>query len=295
MPTEQLAVGGAGKADGLTPDIDAGEKSNACVVPMNDPNNDTASKSASAEDREGRRAAKRNAEQSPAPQTQSRSRASKGLDGVREAACAQKASGKNVQFTALMHHITPLLRLIRKWLTAGVIENGAKTEIRVGTPQGAVISPLLANIYLHYVFDLWFQRWRRRDAKGDVIVVRYADDSVVGFEAEADASRFAKALKARFAQFGLSLNEQKTRVLQFGRYAASQRKRAGLGRPQTFDLLGFTHICATKRSNGGLIVKRLTSSKRMRATLKALRQALYRRRHEPIAVVGTWLRRVMQG
>lgn len=148
---------------------------------------------------------------------------------------------------------------------------------------------------LHYVFDLWLQRWRRRDAKGDVIVVRYADDSVVGFESEADASRFLEALKARFAQFGLSLNEQKTHVLQFGRYAASQRKRAGLGRPQTFDLLGFTHICATKRSNGCFTVKRLTSSKRMRATLKALRQALYRRRHEPIALVGTWLRRVMQG
>ncbi|ULX56209.1 group II intron reverse transcriptase/maturase (plasmid) [Cupriavidus taiwanensis] len=448
VPTEQLAVGGSGKADGRTPDIDAGEKSDACVVPRNDPNNDAAAKPASAEDREGRRAAKRNAEQSPAPRTQSRSRASTGLNGVREAACAQKASGKKVQFTALMHHITPrllidsfmhlkksaaagvdgvtwhdyeeclverigklwdavqagryralpsrrvyipkadgkqrplgiaaledkivqqavvtvltpiyesdflgfsygfrpgrgqhqaldalwvglhwkkvnwvldadirsffdtvdhgwmmrflehriadkrLLRLIRKWLTAGVIENGAKTEIRVGTPQGAVISPLLANIYLHYVFDLWLQRWRRRDAKGDVIVVRYADDSVVGFEAEADASRFLEALKARFAQFGLSLNEQKTRVLQFGRYAASLRKRAGLGRPQTFDFLGFTHICATKRSNGGFIVRRLTSSKRMRATLKALRQALYRRRHEPIAVVGTWLRRVMQG
>lgn len=129
----------------------------------------------------------------------------------------------------------------------------------MGTPQGAVISPLLANIYLHYVFDLWLQRWRRRDAKGDMIVVRYADDSVVGFESEADASRFLEALKARFAQFGLSLNEQKTRVLQFGRYAASQRKRAGLGRPQTFDFLGFTHICATKRSNGRFTVKRLTS------------------------------------
>jgi hypothetical protein len=158
-----------------------------------------------------------------------------------------------------------------------------------------VLSPLLANIYLHYVFDLWLQRWRRRDAKGDVIVVRYADDSVMGFEHEADASRFLEALQVRYAQFGLALNEQKTRVLQFGRFAATQRQRAGLGRPRTFDFLGFTHMCATKRSNGGFTVRRLTSSKRMRATLKAIRQALYRRRHEPIAVVGTWLRRVLQG
>ena len=333
-PAEQLAVGGSGKAYGHKPDIDADEKSDACVVPMNDPNNGAASKPASAEGPEGRRAAKRNVEQAPAPRTQSRTRASTGLDGVREAARAHKAAGKEVRFTALMHHITPqllidsfmklkksaaagvdgvtwreyeeglvgrigqlweavqsgryralpsrrvyipkadgkqrplgiaavedkvvqqavvmlltpiyetdflgfsygfrpgrnqhqaldalwvgfhwkrvnwvldadikaffdtvdhdwmlrflehrigdkrVLRLIRKWLTAGVVEDGYKTAALVGTPQGAVISPLLANIYLHYVFDLWVQRWRRRDANGDVIVVRYADDSVAGF------------------------------------------------------------------------------------------------------------------
>ena len=359
---ELLAAGGSGKADGHKPGIDADEKSDACVVPMKDPNNDAASKLASAEGLEGRRAAKRNVEQAPVPRTQSRTRASMGLDGVRVAARAHKAAGKKVRFTALMHHMTPqllidsfmklkksaaagvdgvtwrdyeeglverigrlweavqsgryralpsrrvyipkadgkqrplgiaaledkiiqqavvkvltpiyetdflgfsygfrpgrnqhqaldalwvglhwkrvnwvldadikaffdtvdhdwllrflehrigdkrVLRLIRKWLTAGVVENGYKTDALVGTPQGAVISPLLANIYLHYVFDLWVQRWRRRDANGDVIVVRYADDSVAGFERKADAHRFLEAFKERLAKFGLALNEEK--------------------------------------------------------------------------------------
>ena len=409
---------------------------------MNDPNNGAASKPAPAEGPEGRRAAKSNVEQPPAPRTQSRTRASTGLDGVREAARAHKVAGKEVRFTALMHHITPpvlidsfmhlkksaaagvdgvtwrdyeeglvekigrlwdavqsgryrarpsrrvyipkadgrlrrlgiaaledkivqqavvtvltpiyetdflgfsygfrqgrnqhqaldalwvglhwkrvnwvldadikaffdtvdhdwmmrflehriadrrVLRLIRKWLTAGVVENGAKIDVKVGTPQGAVISPLLANIYLHYVFDLWTQRWRRRDANGDVIVVRYADDSVAGFERKADVERFLRALKERFAKFGLTLNEEKTRVLEFGRFAAQHSAQRGLRRPQTFDFLGFTHICAAKRANGRFTVKRLTSAKRMRATLKALRQTLHRRRHEPIPVIGAWL------
>jgi hypothetical protein len=157
-----------------------------------------------------------------------------------------------------------------------------------------VNSPLLANIYLHYVFDLWVQRWRR-DAKGDVIVVRYADDSVAGFESKADVERFLDALKARFAKFGLTLNEEKTRVLEFGRFAAQHSAQRGLRRPQTFDFLGFTHICATKRANGRFTVKRLTIAKRMRATLKALRATLNRRKHEPIPVIGKWLRRVVQG
>jgi group II intron reverse transcriptase/maturase len=188
-----------------------------------------------------------------------------------------------------------VLRLIRKWLTAGVIEHGRKTEVRVGTPQGAVISPLLANIYLHYVFDLWAHRWRGRHANGDVMIVRYADDSVLGFESKTDVDRFLEGLKARFAQFGLTLNEDKTRVLQFGRFAAAARARQGLGKPPTFDFLGFTHVCGRSRSNGWFQLKRLTSAKRMRATLKAIRQALRRRMHDPIPTTGRWLRRVVQG
>ena len=447
VPAEQL-VGGSGKAIGRKPDIHAGEKSDACVVPMNDPNNSAAVEPAVAEGLEGRRAAKGNAEPFPAPRTQSRTSASMGLNGVREVARAAKDAGKEVRFTALMHHITPellidsfkklkksaaagvdgvtwrdyeeglmerigklweavqsgryralpsrrvyipkadgkqrplgiaaledkivqqamvsvltpiyetvflgfsygfrpgrnqhqaldalwmglhwkrvnwvldadikaffdtvdhdwmmrflehriadrrVLRLIRKWLTAGVVDNGKKLDVKVGTPQGAVISPLLANIYLHYVFDLWMQRWRRRDANGEVIIVRYADDSVAGFESKADVGRFLEALKERFAKFGLSLNDEKTRVLEFGRFAAQHRARCGLKRPETFDFLGFTHICGTKKANGRFIVHRLTSSRRMRATLKALRQKLRVRMHEPIPVVGNWLRRVVQG
>jgi group II intron reverse transcriptase/maturase len=443
-----VAVDGSGKAIGRTPDTHAGEKSDACVVPMKGPNNGAAAKRASAEALEGRQAAKGNAEHEPTSRTQRRNHVSMGLDGVREAARACKATGQKVQFTALMHHITPqllvdsfkqlkksaaagvdgvtwrdyeedlptridrlweavqsgryralpsrrvyipkadgkqrplgiaavedkivqqavvtvltpiyeseflgfsygfrlgrnqhqaldalavglhmkrvnwvldadikaffdtvdhawmlrflehriadrrVLRLIRKWLTAGVVEKGKKTDMQVGTPQGAVISPLLANIYLHYVFDLWAQRWRRREAAGDVIVVRYADDSVAGFQTKADVQRFLEEVKVRFAKFGLTLNDEKTRVLEFGRFAAENSAKRGRRRPETFDFLGFTHICGTKRANGRFIVKRLTSSKRMRATLKALRQTLLRRRHEPIHVVGQWLRRVVQG
>ena len=447
-PAVKLAAGGSGKAIGRTPDIHAGEKSDACVVPMNDPNNGAASKPARAEGLEGRRAAKSNTEAPPAPRTQSRTRASMGLDGVREAARAAKVTGKEVRFTALLHHITPqllrdsfmhlkrdaaagvdgvkwreyeeglderigklwdavqsgryralpsrrvyipkadgkqrplgiaaledkivqqavvtvltpiyeadflgfsygfrpgrnqhqaldavvvgmqtkrvnwvldadikaffdtvdhawmmrflkhrigdtrVLRLIRKWLTAGVVENGRKTDVQVGTPQGAVISPLLANIYLHYVFDLWTHRWRGRNARGDVMIVRYADDSVLGFESKSDVDRFLEELKVRFAKFGLTLNEDKTRVLQFGRFAAKARARQGLPKPATFDFLGFTHICGATRANGWFLLKRLTSAKRMRASLKAIRQALMRRMHEPIQMVGRWLRRVVQG
>jgi hypothetical protein len=188
-----------------------------------------------------------------------------------------------------------LLRLVRKWLTAGVVEDGRRQEVRVGTPQGAVISPLLANIYLHYVFDLWVQQWRSRETKADVIVVRYADDTVVGFEREQDARTFREALRTRMAKFGLTLNEEKTRVLEFGRFAATRRARRGERRPGTFDFLGFTHVCSVTRANRRFTVLRLTAAKRMRATLKAIRQALCRRRHEPIPVVGGWLRRVVQG
>jgi RNA-directed DNA polymerase len=188
-----------------------------------------------------------------------------------------------------------IVRLIRKWLTAGVIEDGARTISQVGTPQGAVISPLLANIYLHYVFDLWTQRWRRHEADGDVIVVRYADDSVVGFEHRQDILTFLADLRTRMAKFGLQLNEEKTRVLEFGRYAVERRARRGQRRPETFDFLGFTHICATTRETRRFTIRRLTSAKRMRATLHALRQSLMQRRHAPVSTTGEWLNRVVQG
>ncbi|WP_245475242.1 group II intron reverse transcriptase/maturase, partial [Bradyrhizobium sp. Leo121] len=188
-----------------------------------------------------------------------------------------------------------LLRLIRKWLTAGVVESGSKSVARIGTPQGAVISPLLANIYLHYVFDLWTHQWRSKTAKGDVIVVRYADDSVVGFETKSEALRFLDALRERMAMFGLSLNEEKTRILEFGRYAAERRARRGQRRPETFDFLGFTHICAVTRMNPHFTIRRVTIASRMRATLRAIRHDLMKRRHAPIAEIGAWLRRVVQG
>ena len=188
-----------------------------------------------------------------------------------------------------------VLRLLRKWLTAGVVEDGQQTMVRVGTPQGAVISPLLANIYLHYVYDLWVHQWRGRQAGGVVTVVRYADDTVVGFERGADATRFHSDLTVRLAKFGLALNEAKTRLLEFGRYAAERRSRRGERRPETFDFLGFTHICGVTRTHGRFQVQRLTTKKRMRASLKEIRTALHRRRHEPIAQIGAWLRRVLQG
>ena len=187
-----------------------------------------------------------------------------------------------------------LLRLIRKWLTAGVVDKGSTFVLRVGTPRGAVISPLLANIYLHYVFDLWTHQWRNR-SEGDVIVVRYADDSVMGFETKSEAQRFLEALHERMAKFGLSLNEEKTRILEFGRYAAERRARRGQRRPETFDFLGFTHICAVTRTNPHFTIRRLTIASRMRATLKAIRHDLMKRRHAPIPETGAWLARVVQG
>ncbi len=158
-----------------------------------------------------------------------------------------------------------------------------------------MISPLLANIYLHYVFDLWTHRWRRHEADGDVIVVRYADDSVVGFEQRQDIETFLADLRTRMAKFGLKLNEEKTRVLEFGRYAVERRARRGQRRPETFDFLGFTHICATTRETRRFTVRRLTSAKRMRASLLAIRQSLMQRRHAPVSTTGEWLNRVVQG
>ena len=186
------------------------------------------------------------------------------------------------------------LGLIRKWLKAGVMEDGCRVAATKGTPQGAVISPLLANIYLHYALDQWTRQWRRRYTRGNVIVVRYADDSVFGFKSEETARRFLTAMKERLAKFGLTLNATKTRLIEFGRFAATNRKRRGQSKPETFDFLGFTHCCGTDRQ-GRFRVTRLTVKKQMRATLESIRAELMRRRHESVAIVGKGLNRVVQG
>ena len=187
-----------------------------------------------------------------------------------------------------------IIRLIRKWLEAGVIEDGKRVPAQRGTPQGAVASPLLANIYLHYAFDLWVQHWRKQPGRGEVIVIRYADDSVVGFENVRTARAFLDDLRERLAKFGLTLHPDKTRLIEFGRFAAERRRVRGQGRPETFDFLGFTHCCGTDLQ-GKFQVVRLTAKKRMRATLTAIRDKLYQRRHEPVPIVGKWLQRVLNG
>src|SRR5712692_1743951 len=187
-----------------------------------------------------------------------------------------------------------VVRLIQKWLNAGALEAGARTWREEGTPQGGSISPLLSNVYLHYVFDLWVQRWRRTQAGGDVIVVRYADDFIVGFQHRAEAERFLAELRERFAKFGLELHPEKTRLLEFGPYAAEHRRRAGQGKPETFNFLGFTHICGKKR-NGRFTVVRQTIRKRVQAKLSEVKAELRRRLHDPIPVVGAWLRQVVGG
>ncbi len=187
-----------------------------------------------------------------------------------------------------------VLRLIGKWLTAGVIEDGQWTASEEGSPQGASVSPLLANIYLHYVLDWWADWWRRRHAQGDVIIMRFADDFIVGFEDERDARRFLRELRERLAKFGLDLHPDKTRLIEFGRHAAWKRAKRGLGKPETFDFLGFTHICA-KSKTGRFWLKRVTIAKRMRAKLRQVNDQLKRRRHEPVPVQGQWLRSVVQG
>ena len=187
-----------------------------------------------------------------------------------------------------------VLRLIRKWLKAGVAEDGVVTPGTVGTPQGAVISPLLANIYLHYVFDLWAEQWRKRHARGDVIMVRYADDIVVGFEHRADAERFLADMRDRLAGFALTLHPEKTRLIEFGRRAAGDRRARGLGKPETFNFLGFTHICGRSR-RGDFQLRRKSRSDRVRARLRAVKEALRRRMHESIDEQGAWLRRIVMG
>jgi group II intron reverse transcriptase/maturase len=187
-----------------------------------------------------------------------------------------------------------LLRLIRKWVKAGVIEEGNWSATEVGAPQGASASPLLANVYLHYVFDRWARQWRRRHARGDVVIVRFADDFVAGFEHQGDAKQFLYELRQRFAKFGLELHPGKTRLIEFGRHAAERRARRGLGKPETFDFLGFTHICAKTRA-GRFQLKRTTISKRMRAKLAEVKHQVKQRRHEPIPDQGRWLGSVVRG
>jgi len=185
-----------------------------------------------------------------------------------------------------------IIRLIQKWLRAGILEDGIVTVDDRGTGQGSVISPLLANIYLHYCFDLWAARWRRREATGDMIVVRYADDFVVGFEKESDARRFLDAMRERFEAFTLSLHPEKTRLLEFGRYAAERRRQRGLGKPETFKFLGFTHICGKTRK-GKFLIHRTTRRDRMRDKLREIKAELRRRMHHPIPSQGLWLRQVV--
>jgi len=188
-----------------------------------------------------------------------------------------------------------VLRLIQKWLAAGVIENESWTAFAEGVPQGASVSPLLANVYAHYVFDLWVHQWRERHARGDMIIVRFADDAVVGFEHRDDAVRFWADLRGRLAKFNLELNAEKTRLIEFGRFAARDRKARGLGKPETFRFLGFTHICAKTRKSGRFKLKRITDSKRVRVKLRALKGEIERRRHLPVPEQGRWLASVLRG
>jgi len=187
-----------------------------------------------------------------------------------------------------------ILRLIQKWLKAGVMEEGQWLETEEGTPQGSGISPLLANIYLHYVFDLWVQAWREKCARGDVMVIRYADDSVLGFQYEEDADRFLNDFKERLGKFGLELHPEKTRRIEFGRFAERNRKKRGEGKPETFDFLGFTHISGKGRK-GYFTVKRKTIAKRMRAKLQEMKRKLAERRHDLVPETGEWLKSVVRG
>jgi len=199
-----------------------------------------------------------------------------------------------VQF--LEHRVADarVVRLIKKWLHAGVLEDGRIEQSELGTVQGGSISPLLANIYLHYAFDLWVKQWRGRHARGDVIVVRYADDWVAGFQYRDDAVRFQRAVAERMGQFGLKLHPDKTRLIEFGRFARENRRRRGQGKPHTFDFLGFTHCCGNTRE-GRFTVLRLTSAKRLRAKLKDVKMELRRRRHHSVAAQGAYLRAVVLG
>ena len=187
-----------------------------------------------------------------------------------------------------------IIRLVQNWLKAGIMEDGVVTVSDRGTGQGSVISPLLANIYLHYTLDLWALRWRRREATGDMIFVRYADDFIVGFQHESDARRFLDEMRERLREFALSLHPEKTRLIEFGRFAAERRKRRGLGKPETFNFLGFTFICGKTRA-GKFQIKRKTRRDRMRAKLKMIKEEMWRRMHQPIPAQGKWLWYVVNG
>jgi RNA-directed DNA polymerase len=188
-----------------------------------------------------------------------------------------------------------VVRLIQKWLNAGVLEDGVRTQSETGAPQGGSASPLLSNVYLHYAFDLWAHNWRRKHARGDLVIVRYADDVVVGFQHRADAERFRVELEERFRKFNLELHPEKTRLLEFGPFAADNRRKRGQRRPETFDFLGFTHICAKSRSSGRFTVLRQTMRKRMQAKLNEVNASLKRRMHDPVPEIGKWLRVVLIG
>lgn len=188
-----------------------------------------------------------------------------------------------------------LLRLIVKWLKVGSIEDGRRVPQTQGAPQGAVISPILANVYLHYVYDLWAHQWRRRHADGDMAIIRYADDTVLGFQHRSTALAFRQALEERLERFGLALHPDKTRLLEFGRYAERRRARRGEGKPETFNFLGFTHYCARARRGNGFVVGRRTIGSRLREQLRAIKQGLRRRLHRPLPETGRWLNQVLRG
>ncbi|WP_338087358.1 reverse transcriptase domain-containing protein [Nitrosomonas nitrosa] len=184
---------------------------------------------------------------------------------------------------------------MRKWLTVGVVENGKCERNLRGAPQGAVISPLLANIYLHYVFDLWTHQWRSKKTKGDIIIARYADDSALGFQYKTDADRFLKDLEMRMKKFDLEIHPEKMKLIRFGRFAKAQYQELGEGKPDTFDFLGFTHYCTNTKNGKWFVVGRKTIKKRMRAQLLEIKRSLRERLHAPISETGAWLRRILTG
>src|SRR5438552_736222 len=222
--------------------------------------------------------------------------AAPGIDGERWRPYGEALEDNLADWSGRLKRVADrrVVRLIQKWLNAGVREDGTRTWSDKGTPQGSSISPLLANVYLHYAFDLWVRRWRKTQAHGDMIVVRYADDFIVGFQYREEAERFLTELRERLAKFGLELHPEKTRLLEFGPFAAEHRRRADEGKPETFDFIGFMHICGKKR-NGRFTVVRQTIRKRLQAKLSEVKAELRRRRHGPIPEVGAWLRAVIIG
>ena len=188
-----------------------------------------------------------------------------------------------------------VLRLLRKWLNAGITEGGEWSSVGAGTPQGAVISPLLANIYLHEALDRWVHEWRKTEARGEVYIVRYADDAVLGFQRDEDARRLLDALRERLEEYGLTLHPEKTRLIEFDRFATENRARRGEGKPETFDFLGFTHACGRRRRDGRFMLKRISMTRRASRTVRAVKASLWERLHEPVAALGRWLRQVVEG